>query len=339
LAQQPGARVVDRCDGPGIHVPTAVWWVWRVWREGAVWLVGRSISAVRRILVDLWDLVSIGVPGVGVVAGAGVMAAAIAGVWWASVVLALVVVVTAVFTWWPRRRIEALPATDGVRVLAANLWYWNPDMVTAGRSLLAVGADVVVVSELSTTAHEVLVEHYAHHEVLTFDGSTGHGVYSRFPLERLPDLQVGGISVPGQVVWVRVMAPVPFVLCGAHLPRPTVVAKASDGTARFAVCRDGVRRMAEIVAAMPDAVVAGDLNLSDRQPAYGDLVRGRLDAMRTVRAGNTFHATPWHAYWRLFAMRIDHLVVPAGWRVSDAKVVPISGSDHRGVCATIAPPR
>ena len=88
---------------------------------------------------------------------------------------------------------------------------------------------------------------------------------------------------------------------------------------------------------MPDAVVAGDLNLSDRQPAYGELVRGRPDALRTVRAANTFHASRRHAYWRLFAMRIDHLVVPAGWRVSDAAVVPISGSDHRGVCATIAP--
>ena len=300
--------------------------------------VGRSISAVRRTLVDLWDLVSIAVPGVGVLAAAGAVAAAIGGAWWVAFVLVVVVVASAVFTRWPRRRVEALPAADGVRVLAANLWYWNPDMVAAGRSLLAVGADVVVVSELSTATHEVLLEHFAHHEVLRFDGSTGHGVYSRFPLERLPDLQVDGVSVPGQVVWVRVMAAVPFVLCGAHLPRPTVVARPSAGTARFAVCRDGVRRMAGIVAAMPDAVVAGDLNLSDRQPAYRDLVRGHVDAMRTVRAGNTFHATPRHAYWRLFAMRIDHLVVPAGWRVSDAKVVPISGSDHRAVCATIAPP-
>lgn len=304
-------------------------------------VVGRSISAVRRTLLDLWDLVSIAVPGAGVLAGVGAVAAAMAGVWWVAVVLVVLVLVAVVFTLQPRRRVEAVPvvpAVDGVRVLAANLWYWNPDMVAAGRSLLAVGADVVVVSELSTATHEVLLEHFAHHEVLRFDGSTGHGVYSRFPLERLPDQQLSGVSVPGQVLWVRVMAPVPFVLCGAHLPRPTVVAKPSAGTARFAVCRDGVRRMAEIVAAMPDAVVAGDLNLSDRQPAYRELVRGRLDAMRTVRAANTFHANRRHAYWRLFAMRIDHLVVPAGWRVSDAKVVPISGSDHRAVCASIAPP-
>lgn len=296
-------------------------------------VAGRSISAVRRTLVDLWDLLSIGVPGVGVLAGAGAVAAAIADVWWLVVVLVVLAVAAGVFTRWPRRRVEASPAVDGVRVLAANLWYWNPDMVAAGRSLLAVGADVVVVSELSAATHEVLVAHYSHHEVLRFDGATGHGVYSRFPLERLADE-----GVRGQVLWVRVMAPSPFVLCGAHLPRPTVVARPSEGTARFAACRDGVRRMAEIVAAMPHAVVAGDLNLSDRQPAYHDLVRGRIDAMRTVRVANTFHAHPRHAYWRLFAMRIDHLVVPAGWRVSDAEVVPISGSDHRGVCATIAPP-
>jgi endonuclease/exonuclease/phosphatase family metal-dependent hydrolase len=92
-----------------------------------------------------------------------------------------------------------------------------------------------------------------------------------------------------------------------------------------------------LAAAEPHTVVAGDLNLADRQPAYRHLVRGRIDAMRTVRAANTFHAHPAHAYWRLFAMRIDHLVVPNDWSVSDARVVPISGSDHRAVVATIAP--
>jgi endonuclease/exonuclease/phosphatase (EEP) superfamily protein YafD len=288
---------------------------------------------VRRVLVDLWDLASIAVPGAGIAAAGGAVAAAVSGSWWLAGGLVLVAVAALVFTWWPRRRMPAPVARDGVRLMAANLWNWNPDMAEAGRSLLVDRPDVVVVSELARDAHDVLAAHFAHHEVLRMGGATGHGVYSHFPLERLPEPQLRG-----QVLRLRVHAPAPFEMYAAHLPRPTIVAPPSDGSARFAVCRDEIRRLAELVASVPDTVVAGDLNLSDRQPMYRPLMAGRLDAMRTAQAGNTFQAHRAHAYWRLFAMRIDHLVVPADWEVSDARVVRITGSDHRAVCATIAPP-
>lgn len=287
---------------------------------------------MRRVLADLWDLATIAVPGAGLAAAGGAVAAAFAGWWWLVSALVLVAVCALVFTWWPRRRVSAPGACDGVRMTAANLWYWNPDMVEAGRSLLAEPSDVLVVSELSGETHEVLAAHFAHHEVLQIGGATGHGVYSRFPLERLAQP-----ALRGQVLLVRVLAPSPFHMYAVHMPRPTVFEQASDGTARLAECRDEIRRLAEMAASMPDTVVVGDLNLADRQPMYRDLVSGRLDAMRTARAGNTFQAHRKHAYWRLFAMRIDHLVVPADWAVSDARVVRIAGSDHRAVCATIAP--
>ena len=288
---------------------------------------------MRRFLVDLWELIAIAVPGVGVVAIGAALATMQGGATGLAIGLVAVAGVASMLTWWPRRRVSAPVAGDGVRLMAANLWYWNPDMAAAGKSLLTERPDVVVVSELCAGAHEVLTEHFSYHEVLSIGGATGHGVYSRFPIERLP-------SPPllGQVLWLRVHAPSPFQLYAAHLPRPTIVARPSDGTARFAVCREEVRRLAELAASMPHTVVAGDLNLSDRQLEYRSLVRGRLDVMRTVRAGNTFQATPKHAYWRLFAMRIDHVMVPADWAVRDARVVKVSGSDHRAICATIAPP-
>ncbi len=288
---------------------------------------------MRRFLVDLWELSAIAVPGVGVVAIGAALVTALTGSWWLAIGLVAVAGAALTLTWWPRRRVSAPVAGDGVRLMAANLWYWNPDMAEAGRSLLTEQPDVAVVSELGAGAHEVLAEHFPYHEVLSIGGATGHGVYSRFPIERLPSP-----LLLGQVLWLRVNAPAPFQLYAAHLPRPTIVARPSDGTARFAVCREEVRRLAELAASVPHTVVAGDLNLSDRQPEYRSLVRGRLDVMRTVWAGNTFQATPKHAFWRLFAMRIDHVVVPADWAVRDAKVVRVSGSDHRAICATIAPP-
>lgn len=288
---------------------------------------------MRRFLVDLWELFAIAVPGVGIAVLGAAVWAVLNGSWPLAVALVSAAGLALVFTRWPRRRLLAPVAHDGVRLLAANLWYWNRDMAAAARSLLTERPDVVVVSELGAGAHEVLIEHFPHHEVLGIGGSTGHGVYSRYPLERLPPP-----PLRGQVLLLQVHAPSPFQLYAAHLPRPTIVARPSDGTARFRVCREEARRLAELAASVPHAVVAGDLNLSDRQPEYRSLVRGRLDVMRTARAGNTFQGTPKDAYWRLFAMRIDHLVVPADWAVCDARVVRISGSDHRAVCATIAAP-
>ena len=57
-------------------------------------------------------------------------------------------------------------------------------------------------------------------------------------------------------------------------------------------------------------------------------------AMRTVRARGTFHG---HVVWIALFMRIDHLVVPADWSVADARVVRISGSDHRAITAVVRP--
>jgi endonuclease/exonuclease/phosphatase (EEP) superfamily protein YafD len=283
---------------------------------------------------DLVDLASIQVPGLAVVGLPGAAVAAVMGVWWVTVVSIVVSAAVLVVCWLPRRRQHALPAPakgeGGVTVLAANLWCRNRRTEQAVRDLVAADADVVVISELGQAAHELLVQAFEHHEVMSIGGSRGHGVYSRFPVERLE-----GAPVTGPVLHLRVDGPFSFELFGAHTPRPTVWARPHPGSARLGVCRAEMYRLAEFVEARSNGVVAGDLNLSDRQPGYRRLIAGRLDAMRTGRPGNTFHGQ-W--FFRLFAMRIDHLVVPAGWRVSEARPVRVTGSDHRAVCARIAPP-
>jgi endonuclease/exonuclease/phosphatase (EEP) superfamily protein YafD len=276
------------------------------------------------------DLVALAMPLVGwgsLVAAVG--SGAWFSVWWSVgfVVLALVAFLVVL---WPRRRVHAPVADAGVHVLAVNLWYLNRRMADAARDVVASGADVVVVSELGVAAHEVLCGAFEHHEVLTIGGARGHGVYSRLPLERLPDPpQIGPL------LHVCVGGAQPFTLLAAHLPRAVLFEEPRDGTASFDEFDRSVRVLCELATASPDTVVAGDLNLSDRQAGYRRLVAGRLDAMRTGRARATFMGSP---TWRLLSFRIDHLVVPADWAVADARRVRVAGSDHLAIAARIGPP-
>ena len=281
---------------------------------------------------DLIDLVSIGLPLAIVPAVLVATAAGIAGVaWWIAVAfVVLVVAVVAGVCWAPRRRVSHphAPGTPGVTVLAANVFDRNAHMAEAAAELAASDADVVVVSELSKVVHDAMAAAFPFREVLSIGGPRGHGVYSRFPLERLPEP-----AILGPLLHLRVQGPFTFDLLAAHLPRPTVVAKPSLGAERLAPCRAAVVALADLARSRPDVVVTGDLNLCDRQIGYRRLVAGRLDAMRTNRtAGSTFGA---HSSWRWLAMRIDHLVVPPDWIVTDAREVTVCGSDHRAVQATL----
>lgn len=284
---------------------------------------------MRRLVADLWDLSCIAVPLVAIVGVPGAVVAAAMGWWSVAAALAVLAVGAVVAIVLPRRRRPAPVAATGVRIVAANLWNKNPVMAQAARDLVALRPDVLIVSELGQAAHEVLVEAFAHHEVLSIGGPRGHGVYATVPLERLPDLPLIGPVLP-----VRVHAAEPFRLFASHTPRGTILPHDADGTAVVQRCRDEMFRLAELAEAEPDTVVAGDLNLVDRQPGYRRLVRGRIDAMRTVRARGTFHG---HVVWIALFMRIDHLVVPADWSVADARVVRISGSDHRAITAVVRP--
>ena len=284
---------------------------------------------------DVDDLFSIARPGVAALS----FVVAVIGAWWpglpAWTVLVLVVagVALLVWSWWPRRRAVSPPPAAGVaavRVLAANCWYKNRRMRGFAASIVSHVPDVVVVSELSYEVHDVLSGAFEHHEVLTIGGPRGHGVYSHFPLERLPDP-----AGPGEVLHVRVHGPFRFQLLAAHMPRAVVFASPSLGTARLDTCRDGIAELAELARREPHTVVAGDLNLTDRQIAYRWLTSGRLDAMRTGRPRTTFPGWPWYP---VLAMRIDHVVVPADWSVQGARVVKVRGSDHRGVIAELRRP-
>lgn len=94
------------------------------------------------------------------------------------------------------------------------------------------------------------------------------------------------------------------------------------------------RHLDEELARLPGPVVlAGDLNAAPGDPAVRAVGRGRVDAFASAGLGfgYTFAAD-------LPVVRIDYVLPPAGSPVSEARVVPVVASDHRGLVAEFALP-
>ena len=295
----------------------------------AVLLLGLALAAG-------WfgDLVALALPLVTWVSVAGTLAALLIAPDWVIVPLSLAIV-SVLLVVWPRRPTRAEAPTRSIHIVAANIQFDSPDPDAGVASVLAMDADVLVVSELRPGPDEQLTDAYPFRLVsppTKFETHTPtvQGVFSRIPITLLdpPD------DVPGEIMRVAVGGDIPFTLYAMHLPRP-VLRHPPPNLTTF----PGHRRMLSALIKAVDAedgpvVATGDLNLSDRMPGYRDLAQGRLDVMRTGRAASTFHKT---LVWRLLLFRIDHLVVSLEWGATDAQTLDIGGSDHRAVSARIGP--
>jgi endonuclease/exonuclease/phosphatase family metal-dependent hydrolase len=173
----------------------------------------------------------------------------------------------------------------------------------------------------------------------TIQASSGLVLLSSYPV-----LAHGVAEIPRtsrgwpRLVWARVDVGdgKPLLVVAAHPESPY----SSIGDCRFPRCYDTSRRdsllphIREVVDPAlrrgERVLVSGDMNTTDREPAYSVLSRGLQDAQR--RAGSLFGAT-WgmvpQLRWSLPLLRIDYLfsspnVVPARLRVDCAP----RGSDH-----------
>ncbi|MCF7550060.1 endonuclease/exonuclease/phosphatase family protein [Pseudonocardia sp. WMMC193] len=245
-----------------------------------------------------------------------------------GIVSLLVVGVLVVLAPWRPQPTGPVDPTGAVRVAAANI----TGMAGDPAALLADPADVTVVSE---DAGPVDARFRAAYRYAVYGGDRdrggdthGVGVYSRYPLRVL---QVAGPDLPG--VRVRVEAPVPFTLYALHVPRPWI----SDRG--FEVTPMEHHRIVEALAAQAAAepgpvVLAGDLNTTDRSRDYRVLTGVLTDAVRDTWQGPTQVTS-----WRLLLLRIDHVLVSPGWCGDDPLHVPLPGSDHQAVTATVGPCR
>ncbi len=285
-------------------------WSWFLLRD-ALGVVGLGVAILLPVLVALavLALVTVVRPR-----RAGVAVAV-------SVVVAGAVAVVA--PWTPRDAGPVAP-DRAVTIAGANV----QSRAQAAPPVLAVDADVLVVSEMTPRLRPALAAHYPYRldDVATDDPSVA--VYSRLPLG---EPQVDGL--PGLRVEVAAEGG-PFVLYALHIPRPWITGPPGYEATAAEHLRIVERIGDRIAAERAPVVVVGDLNSPDRAPNYRTLMArgGLVDAMRAEWTAPTSVAK-----WTPLQLRIDHVLVSAGWCGDRPSHFDLPRSDHLGVTVSIGP--
>lgn len=243
----------------------------------------------------------------------------------------------------------APPGAPRVTVLNWNVGrYWRPGSVPSSaaeaqaarvRPLLAASpADVVVLEEAYwgwLRRDPDVRARYPHQLVHTEQASSGLVLLSARPF-----LASGVSQVPPdrsgwpRLLWARLDlgGGRTLVVVAAHPEAPSVdpLALRYDPSARDALLADARAFVDPALARGEPVLLVGDLNLTVREPAYHDLLRGLRDAHAVAGRGPgpTWGLDP-ASGWRWPLLRIDHLLAGPG-------VVPLEsaadcaprGSDH-----------
>ena len=261
--------------------------------------------------------------------------ALLARAWWEAAAAGVVVLLLAVavlpraFPHQPTGPIEGGVEYD---VLTSNVRLGDADMEAVAEIARERDVDLLSVQELTHRAAEGLreagIDRLLPHQELspTEAGSSGAGLYSRYPLERLPDVP-GGISRQ-----VHAVGDVPGAgeveLVAVHPFPPTA---RSNGRWREGL--DGLPR------ATPGElrILAGDFNATFDQAPFRDLVgSGYVDAAAARGKGL---AMTWPS-GRVFPpqVAIDHVLADERVHVAGAEIISVRGSDHRAVLARLELP-
>lgn len=278
-----------------------------------------------------WVAILLPLLGAGAAVTAGLVAVAVRrhALWAVTASLLALTAVATVAPWAPRP--TAAPAT-GLRLATANVLGDNDQPEAVAEDLLALDADVLVVSEMSPLLDELaerLDEVYPHRYRAKGDDVA---VWSAYPVAGT-DLPTGSALTAARGGRAVVDAPSgAFALYATHLYRPSRDAFGNEVTVEQQ--RRLVRELDRLVRADPlPAVLAGDLNVADRSSAYRTLARDRVDAARAGWTGPTSLKTR----NRPLLLRIDHLLLPRDWCATGARRTALSGSDHLAVSADVGP--
>ncbi len=218
-----------------------------------------------------------------------------------------------------------------LRVVVANLYVQNPTPEAAGRELLALRPDVLVVPELDAGGLAGLraagVLDALPHKVVELGSRTETvGLFSRLPLRDVSTRAAGGRRLPRATVEVD---GTPVRLLAAH-PLPPI---SGYERAWRASLRDLAREAADL---RTPAVMAGDFN-ADRDHALlrSVLEAGMHDSHDDFGRGL---ARTWPSAVPL--LQLDHVLLhdDAGVRLvaREVREVRLAGSDHRAVVADLS---
>ena len=279
------------------------------------------------------------------VAFAGVVVAAAAS-WWLALLLSIPAATLLAWQLPPARRtghetasaLQQLPDPGPgaltLRVLTLNVLRGSADPAAVVRAVERRQVDVLVAQELTSGMVHRLADAgldtllpYCH--LGPRPGSSGTGLWARWPLDPLPP--VPGLVAVAPRARIQPVEGWPVTVTGVH-PRPPVGPNV----------RRWQQELAAIRSALADTggqqVVAGDFNASrDHRPFRDLLAAGFLDCADAARRrpwpGFTWPAGKW---WIPSVMRLDHVLVSRGSAtVREARIIRVPGTDHRGVFAVI----
>ncbi len=244
---------------------------------------------------------------------------------------------------------DAPPASksgDGrLRVAVWNIYFGNEVPAEAGRALVDLNTDVLVLVEWTGNNADLEPLKDAGFEFVVAGNRTDSGgvaVLARSGLVRAASVIPPPLEGPcsSEVATVRVVfADVEFNVVGVHAPPP--LRHCGDGPApslkKFASWVDAGRATEAIGEArigLP-TIIAGDLNSFPFWAGLRELERsGLVDAYRETRWG-IGPTWPTRGWLPPFA-RIDYVLVPEQFTVFNAWAMTIPGSDHRAVMAELA---
>ncbi|ORT98080.1 endonuclease [Frankia casuarinae] len=228
---------------------------------------------------------------------------------------------------------EAPQGAARLRVMSANLLYYNDHADRLGAQIRAANPDVLVLVELSpltlarVTSSGALAS-YRYREVHPEPGAFGAAVFSRFPLHDAAAPIVGGAMSLRATVEVDERRR--FVVYAVHTISPTT----SAYTDRWRTQLDTLR--AQLEHATLPVVMAGDFNATrDHRPFRRLVNSGVRDAHDVVGGG-------WQPTWNSKSLilppvlRIDHVLASPAFAVTGFEVGGDFGSDHRPVIADLA---
>jgi endonuclease/exonuclease/phosphatase (EEP) superfamily protein YafD len=252
---------------------------------------------------------------------------------WVLLGVALVVVVAHVALVLPDVVPDSQP--DGgapVVVLTSNAYVSNGAPDDYARAMVAVGADVVVVEELTSPVAAALDRAGLRetHPYRVVDrrldrDSFASAIYSRWPLQAGAAVRIG----PGRGVRARITVPAggPVDVIAVHTIQPL---------ADLAGLRDGLADLGRVASSRRGPMVlAGDFNSSRLHRPFAALLdRARLrDGHEVVGRGL---ARTWPANRRLPpTVLIDHVLVSEQIRVAGVQERTVPGTDHRAVVARL----
>ena len=253
---------------------------------------------------------------------------------WSAVALALCIAANAwpvAVAWQARAAVQQDSDAPLVRVAAWNLYYHNEQAPGLAPTLLALDADLLVLSEVlprHAPLMAALAAAYPYRALPGAEGGQGEALFSRLPLgETLrrratesASLWIVEVALPGGPATLLIGHPLPATggrLDGVH-------------AAWFAAAE-------QELAALPAgarALVIGDLNATPWSSRLASLL-ATGDLRWTGDGQGTWPVN----LPRWLSLPIDHILIPADFAVQAWETRALPGSDHRAVIALLRLPR